>query len=125
MLEIADKVIDGIKAIREIAKRIENAELQNQIADLLMSSADLKMEIADLKSEILGLREENATLKKKADLRAKMRVEDRLLYPKEEIPGYGPGPFCPICFEKDGYLITAHKSPHLSGWNCNNCKNYF
>jgi hypothetical protein len=121
MLEIADKVVDGIKAIREIAKRIENAELQSHIADLMMSSADLKMEVAELKSNILQLREENAAVKKRAELRARMRVENGLLVPIEEIPGYGRGPFCPVCFEKEGYLIA----PQISGVDrrfCFNCK---
>ena len=125
MLEIADKVIDGIKAVREIARRIQNAELQSQIANLMVSSADLKMEIADLKSEILRLREENSTLKKKADLRAKMRVEKRMLYPREEIPGYGSGPFCPICFEKDGYLLTLWQNRTTGRWLCDNCKSVY
>jgi len=122
MLEIADKVIDGIKAIREIAKRTENAELLSQIADLIMSSADLKMEVADLKSEVLRLREENAALRKRADLRAKMRQQENgLLVPTEEIPGYGLGPFCPVCFEKEGYLIRPQEG-RVGIWFCHNCK---
>ena len=50
MLEVADKVIDGIKTVREIASKIENAELLNQVADLMGDSADLKMEIAEANS---------------------------------------------------------------------------
>jgi hypothetical protein len=115
-------VIDGIKAIRDVAKRIENAELQNHIAELMMSSADLKMEMAELKSDIVRLREENAALRKSADLRAKMHVKDGLLYPTEEIPGYGPGPFCPVCFEKDGHLIAP--LIRYGKWHCYNCKQY-
>jgi hypothetical protein len=120
MLEIADKVIDGIKTLRDIAKRIENAELHSRFADLMMASADLKMEMAELKAEIFHLRQENAALKRKADLRSKMQVKDRLLYATEPIPGYDGGPFCPLCFEKEGILVNVWES--TMGWYCPQCE---
>lgn len=121
MLEIADKVIEGIKAAREIAKRIENAELQSQMADLVMHTADLKMEMAELKSEIVTLRDENAAMKRKADLRSMMRVQENVLYLTEEVPGYNRGPFCPICFEKEDNMINVWNAAY-GGWYCPNCK---
>jgi len=121
-LDSVNAIINGMKKVREVAQRIHDAELQSALADLMMSSADLKMEIVNLKSENVELREENSALKKKADIRAKMRVEDRVLFPTEEIPGYGSGPFCPICFEKDGHLITAIKNPNTGRWFCRNCE---
>lgn len=122
MLEIADKVIDGIKAVRDVAKRIENAELQNQIADLIGNTADLKMEIAELKVEIIKLREENTSLKRKTDLRSKLRVENGAYYLNEKIDGYNQGPFCTLCHEKDSLLINVHHTS--AGWHCPNCDKF-
>ena len=126
MLEIADRVIDGIKTVREISKRIQDAELHNQIADLITNTADLKMEIAELKSAIIELREENNTLQRKKTLREKMKVQNRLLYLNEDVPGYNQGPFCPLCFEKDTLVINlGGPYPPTQCWCCPNCKNSF
>jgi hypothetical protein len=121
-LDSVNSIIEGVKKVRAVAQKIHDAELQNALADLMGYSADLKMEIAELKSEILGLRDENSALKKKADIRARMRVVEGLLYPTEEIPGYGSGPFCPICLEKDGHLIAMWKNHFTGKWLCRNCK---
>ena len=107
-----DNVISGIKTVRDIAKRIENAELLTQIAELMISSADLKMEIAEIKDE-------NTALKRNDDLRSKMEVRDKLLYLIEPVPGYGEGPFCPICFEKENILINVEIYADL--WTCTDC----
>lgn len=72
MLEIADKVIDGIKLLRETAKKMQNAELQGQIADLMLASADLKMEMAELKSEVVTIREANIELQGRLDVLTKV-----------------------------------------------------
>lgn len=120
MLEIADKVIEGIKLLRETAKKMQNAELQGQIADLLLSSADLKLEMAELKADVLKVREENAELKRKNDLRANVEMRGNLAYLKAPVPGYNQGPFCPICLETDGKLINIWES--TLGWFCPHCK---
>ncbi len=108
-----DNVISGIKTVRDIAKRIENAELLTQIAELMMSSADLKTEIAEIK-------EENTTLKRGVDLRSKIEVKMNVLYLTEDVAGYNRGPFCPICFEKESYLINIWTGP--ASWSCKNCQ---
>ena len=123
MLEIADKVIDGIKTVRDIAKRLENAELLSRVADLVSAGADLKLETAELKAQIIGLMDENAALKRKADIRANMTVRDRVCYPITPIPGYGNGPFCPLCLEKEGVLIELGPG-QFSGRICTNCEKY-
>jgi hypothetical protein len=120
MLEIADKVIDAIKLLRETAKKMQNAELQGQIADLMVASADLKLEMVELKAEVLTVREENTALKKKSDLRAKMELRGNICYLKEPVPGYNNGPFCPICLETDGILVNIWES--TLGWSCPHCR---
>ena len=123
MLEVADKVIAGIKTVREIARKIENAELLNQVADLMGDSADLKMEIAELKSEIIGLRNENTDLKRKKDIRAKVEIRNGACYLTEPVPGYNEGPFCPICLETEGILVNVGRRTG-GQFYCVNCKRY-
>jgi len=119
MLEVMDKVFKGAKALRDLAKKIENVELQNEIADLIGNTADLKLEVAQLKSELIDLKNENAALKTRADVRGRIVIKDRLCYMTEPLEGYNEGPFCPICFEKDGILINVWES--TLGYCCPNC----
>lgn len=104
MLEIADKVIDGIKAAREVAKRIENAELQNQMADLVINTADLKMEMAELKAEIMDLREENAHLKREMELRRNLEYFHDAYWQRRD-DGTFDGPFSPRPWDLKGKLV--------------------
>jgi hypothetical protein len=124
VMEIADRVIDAVKGLRDIARKIENAELQNRIGDLMNASADIKMEMAELKSENIRLRDENAMLKRKRELRAGMRVEEGVLFPLVPIPGYGDGPFCPLCLEKDGLLLHVLKYDRTKRWYCPHCEKH-
>ena len=119
MLEYADKVIDGIKKLREIAKKIESAELQGQIADLMLASADMKLEMADLKSEMFKVQEENARLKRKADIRGNIEMRGNHIFLTNPMPGYNQGPFCPICFETNEILVNIWES--MTGWHCPHC----
>ncbi|MCL2645799.1 MAG: hypothetical protein FWD61_02205 [Phycisphaerales bacterium] len=121
MFEIADKVIDGIKLLRETTKKMQNAELQGQIADLMLASADMKLEMVELKAKILKVREENAELKRTNDLRANIEIREKNhVYLKSPILGYNQGPFCPICLEIDGKLINIWESS--MGWCCPHCE---
>ncbi len=120
-MEIADKVIDAIKTIRDLAKKFESAELQNRIGDLMNASADLKLEMAELKSANLHLQDENAMLKRKRDLRSQMTMIEGVCHSAETIPGYGKGPFCPLCLEKDGLLLHVIKYSSGHRWYCPNC----
>ena len=115
VMDSMNAIIGAVKKVREVAQKTHDAELQDALANLMMCSADLKMEIAELK-------EENSALRKTADIRAKMSVQDGVLCPAEEIPGYGSGPFCPICFEKDGHLLAIRKNRRTGEWFCLNCK---
>jgi len=74
MLEVADKVLAGVKAVREIAKKIHDVELLSRIADLMGDSADLKMEMAELKAEIIRVRDENDALKRHRIVLPKIRT---------------------------------------------------
>ena len=121
MLEAIDKVIAGIKVLRDIAEKTKNAELRNTIADLQMASADLKLEVVELKSEIVRVRDESEALKRKRDLRSKMRIDGNLCYLTQPIPGYDEGPFCPVCVEVDGLLIPMYYHRHTDSYSCPHC----
>jgi hypothetical protein len=121
MLEVADKVIEGVKAIREIAQKLHDADLQNQIADLLNNSANLKLELAEQKAELLNLRTENEDLKRGRDLRQRLIRKDSVLQLIAPDPFYGDGPFCPICFENTSKLMQVFANPNTRTWVCPNC----
>jgi hypothetical protein len=121
MLEIADRVIDGIKSVRDIARKLENAELNNRIADLINASADLKLELADLKVEIGRVKSENERLKYAADLRTDLQRKDGALYLNGNHPEYGPGPFCIRCYEENKLLMNIHPDDGQYWW-CDRCR---
>jgi len=104
MLEVADKVIDGIKAAREVAKQVKNAELQSQMADLVSATADLKMETADLKAEILSLREENERLKRDLELRQNLEYFHNAYWLRRD-DGTFEGPFSPRPWELKDRMV--------------------
>jgi hypothetical protein len=134
ILDKVNAVIAGVKKVREVAQKLHDAELQSAIADLLLNVADLKTEMADLREQNLHLRGEIEELRKKADVRAKVAYRDGLYYLSEPVQGYPDGPFCPVCVDDRGVLITLKRTFVLNpglrtksprGWRCGCCKNRF
>lgn len=121
MLEIADKVIEGVKAVREIARRMENAELLNKIADLIINAADLKLEQAQQKTELLRLQSEIERMKQTDDLRKRLVRKNGVLHLAEPDAFYGDGPFCALCFENTSKLMQVFANHDLRTWVCPNC----
>jgi len=131
---VIDDVITGMKQLREIAQKVRDAELQGVIADLMLKIADLKTEMAELSEENLELRRQVDELTQKADIRSKVEFRNGMYYPTEPIQGYGEGPFCSLCLEEDGLLISLHMTSKRvaslrtgtvrqvpAGWRCPRC----
>jgi len=55
--------ISLVQRLREISKRIGEAEFKSLLADLSVELADLKLEAASLKEQVASLQEENRLLK--------------------------------------------------------------
>jgi hypothetical protein len=56
--------INTVEKLRQVAKKVEQAEMRNLLADLSLQLADVKIENAGLKERTLALREEIDGLKK-------------------------------------------------------------
>ena len=106
MIEAVDRLITGLKAVRDVAQRMHDVELQRALADVILDSAQLKADMATLREENTSLREEVGQLRRQADMRSKIEIRDGMYYLTEPIGGYPQGPFCTRCFDSDGKLIT-------------------
>ena len=87
-----DDILEGIKAIKNIAEATRNLELKNLIIDL--------------KKQIIDLREENLLLKSKLSQKEtfNMIFENNAYFNiKEE--GTKNGPYCSGCWDKDKLAI--------------------
>lgn len=137
MLDYVDKLIAAVTKVREVAKKSRNAELLSAIADLTLDTAQIKMEMAALRNENTRIREERDELRRRVDLRDKVKLSNGLYFLAEPVTGYGSGPFCPVCFDADSKLITLTAVlqqsqvtktlplPVQNGWRCGACKSLF
>lgn len=135
-LDVLDRLVTGLKSVREIARRMHDAELLSAIAELSLDSAQLKSEMADIRQDNTRLRGKLDELRQRAECRSKISIENGMYYLKEAIKGYSEGPFCTRCFDSEGKLITMMGpgwQPGISygigtfraqdgrGWTCPEC----
>lgn len=123
-------IFKGLKTAKEVSDKINNAELTNIIADLMMNSADLKMEMVNLKSE-------NQELIQKLSEKEKYNmVFENGIYWDVKSDGKKDGPFCPTCWENKTKRISLHstffgcvsdENPYLTdnAYICKVCNNSF
>ena len=105
MFEALDRLITGLKTVRDVAQRMHDAEMSSAVADLTLNSAQLKADAATVREENTRLREEVEQLRRQEDLRSKVQIKDYMYYLSEPVSGYSRGPFCTRCFDSDGKLI--------------------
>jgi len=72
-------IIDTAKRLREVAKKVQDAEVRNLVADLNLQRADLKLDLVTSREELASAREEIAHLNEaiesgrvKVELRSKI-----------------------------------------------------
>jgi cell division protein FtsB len=115
-IEIAGK-------LRQLSKKVEDAEFKMLLADLSGDLADAKLELANLKVELATLTTENADLRKK--LSAKVEGKPRLdkgAYVFEGEEGY----FCTACLDVRNQRVRVTELPpsfkRLGTWQCPSCQ---
>ncbi len=106
MFEALDRLITGLKTVRDVAQRMHDVELLSALADLTLDSAQLKADTATVREENTKLREEVEQLRRQADIRSKVEIKDGMYHLTEPISGYSQGPFCTRCLDSDGKLVT-------------------
>lgn len=87
-----DDILEGVKAIKNIAEVTQNLELKNLIIDL--------------KEQITNLREENLLLKSKLSQKEAFNmIFEKNAYFNIKEDGTKDGPFCSGCWDNDNVAI--------------------
>ena len=93
-----DNALSLVKRLREVGKKIEEAEFRNVLANLYIELSDAKTEIATLRLQVQELREEKAVLE--------ARLSDAGEKPKLKWGCYqfgdDPNLYCPACYDTQG-----------------------
>jgi len=123
-----DDMISRLKDVRMVSQKFRDAEFQVMIAELLLEAANLKMEAVDLREDNNHLHRQVKYLQHKDSLRTKLEWRDGHYYLTKPLKGYGPGPFCVVCFDGDGPLMLLQPvhgpdAQTQDAWKCNRCGN--
>lgn len=118
--------IEIVGKLRELAKKVGDADFKMLLADLFSELGDAKLETANLKSELASLRQENSDLKQ----RLEQRDNSKAIYADSVYRFEGEdGHFCTSCYDTGQRKIRV--SP-LTGpfkaigkWQCPACKATF
>ncbi len=119
LISTASTAIQLVGRLREINKKIANAEFSNALADLAIELSELKIKVA-------GLLEENDQLKRQLAQKqsAVLEFKDFAYYSAS-----GDGPFCPGCYDGNGKTIRLTKLSEpftaFGSHSCSTCKENF
>jgi len=108
-----------VSKLRDIAKKIDQAEMHNLLADLSNELADAKMAMVELKEQIVTLSEENRLLKEiRLDEREKPIGVKWGCYRFEGEEGL----FCTACYDTKGQKIRVSRIAAGRYRQCPVCK---
>jgi ribosomal protein L29 len=120
MTGIIESVISKAAAIYDLAKQVNNLELQQKIADLQSELIDMRFSYNTLRSENLTLQEKVQTLE--AVIAGDLMFVETAYFHKESGEA-----FCPGCIDGDHTL--AHLVPVMgasqTSYKCPRCKNVY
>lgn len=112
--------------LRDLAKKIQDADTKNLIADLNLELAALKTQVAELQEENLKLRGEVAEARQTQHLRSKVELREKVYFLTEPVQGRPPGPYCTRCLDVDNKLVLVTELERdfkdFGKYQCNNCK---
>jgi gas vesicle protein len=124
--------INLAKTAVEVAKKIDNAELIRAIADLTLEMANANLGVADLTNQLAELKQENGQLKGKIrELEESAKPERQLSIGEDGFyyGGFGDGPFCTGCFDKNGKTIRLQleksEFKFFGKYKCPGCNQHF
>jgi hypothetical protein len=120
----ATQAINLAKQIREADNAFGNAEWKFKTADLNSALADLKNALIDAKEEI---RAKDDEIKRLSTLMHKWSetVEVKGFHYDKDSDGNPRGaPYCPVCFQKDGFMFHLTNLPGTGSLkkHCPHCK---
>ena len=118
--------VDATKKLRELSKKVADADIKMALADLADSLGDAKLATAELKGKLAAANEENRELREQLNARSidQLEFRDGLYY-----LGSDPHPFCTACWDKHKQKIRLSRMPEdfrIAGeWVCPACKAHF
>ena len=116
--------ISVVKYLREVDKRLDDAELRSKLAEVYNGLSDTKMHVADLKVALIEKDQTIRALREQLAIR-KTVVRERSAY--WTVDGdKKDGPLCPQCWDNDEKRIHMRLiNQQYDGWRCPTCRNYF
>lgn len=124
-----DQINSSINLVRELIsakEKLQVAELQVKLADVLSNLAETKVQMTELQEVNYKLKKEIESSDKKTEMLHAFRInpDEGFYILDKEIHGYKPGNYCPACFGKEEKLILL--MPYgTSGHRCNGCKSEY
>ncbi len=109
-------IVDQLKDVAELIRKMDNIELFQKILDLQTSAMALQEENRELKERVRQLEE-------KSRVQASLVYRNNLYWKRDET-GKEEGPYCPRCWEADGKLVHLRVNGD-EGAFCLNCKSGF
>lgn len=119
------RALDIAKALGSIEKSYNEAEYKVKIVELTDTLVGAKESLVDVKNENIDLREELTSLKKSMDIRSRLiKSGNTYVCQKDEIEGYGKGPWCTRCFDCEDKLVTLHTKNRAIGTTGSRARTY-
>ena len=118
--------IDIVKKLRELNKKVGEAEFKMLLADLSNELADAKLEAANLKSELAQAKDDVSRLESAASRNVDSGPD---VHEGAYVFGDNSRHYCTSCYDGSGSKVLLHQ---LSGpftvfgkWQCPSCKSHF
>lgn len=123
VLSLIQQALDASSKLKELAKKIEDAEFRMLLADLHSALADAKLESVDLKMKLAAAQE--AVLQLEQQLVQRESGEPVLSDGCYSFPGT-EGEFCTCCWDTQRRKVRVHPTQpdfNFAGkWTCPACK---
>lgn len=110
-LGLLSQTLGIVKAVRDIDKGFDAAEVKAQLAEVYGNLADVKMALTDAEVRIRDKEQEIARLKDAMKRREKVVEKSGFPYPVKENGEADGNPFCPVCMEVDQLFIRVATRP--------------
>jgi hypothetical protein len=118
--------IDIVGKLRNLSKKVEDAEIRMLLADLSNELADAKLEVANLKTTLA--QETEKVVQLRSQLSARTEIKPRVRDDAYEFDGE-EGVFCTACYDANDKKIRLKDMPRdflfAGKWECPVCKSTY
>ncbi|NMY40539.1 hypothetical protein HBN76_04405 [Pseudomonas sp. WS 5013] len=122
VLSLIQQALDASSKLRELARKVEDAEFRMVLAELHSALADAKLESVELKTKLAAAQEVALKLQQQLDLRES--AEPDFVDGCYSFPGV-EGRFCTACWDARQKKVRVHETPYdfafAGKWTCPSC----